>query len=69
MSVQETWAVYEKHAFGYDELRPLSLGGTNNWGNLGMMILDSIDTLYMMGLQPQYQRYDPPYIPPFFPLP
>ena len=48
--------MYEKHAFGYDELRPLSLDGTNNWGNLGMMILDSIDTLYMMGLQPQYQR-------------
>lgn len=54
--MQETWAVYEKYAFGFDELQPISLQGVNKWGGLGMMILDSLDSLYMMGLQQEYER-------------
>lgn len=43
------WQGYEDYAWGWDELRPLSKNGTNNFGGLGATIVDSLDTLKMMG--------------------
>lgn len=54
---QEAWSVYEQHAFGYDELAPLSLSGTNEQGGIGMMILESLGTLKMMKLEDEFERY------------
>lgn len=54
--MQETWKAYGNHAFGSDELLPLSMKGSDKWGGLGMMILDSLDTLHLMGLRQEYDR-------------
>lgn len=50
------WTSYEKYAWGYDELQPQSRAGVNDFGGLGATIIDSLDTLYIMGLDEQFQR-------------
>lgn len=50
------WTSYEKYAWGYDELQPQSRRGVNNFGGLGASIIDSLDTLYIMGLDEQFQK-------------
>jgi mannosyl-oligosaccharide alpha-1,2-mannosidase len=47
---------YEKYAFGADELEPLSKRGRNAFGGLGATIVDSLDTLWIMGLTEHYAR-------------
>ena len=41
---------------GFDELQPLSKRGKNNFGGLGATVIDSLDTLWIMGLTDQYSR-------------
>ncbi len=55
--MQEAWSVFEEHAFGFDELAPLSLQGANQHGGIGLMILETLDTLKMMGFEEEFQRY------------
>ncbi|KAA0059340.1 mannosyl-oligosaccharide 1,2-alpha-mannosidase MNS1 [Cucumis melo var. makuwa] len=50
------WNSYEKYAWGQDELQPQSKSGINSFGGLGATIVDSLDTLYIMGLDEQFQR-------------
>uniref|UniRef100_A0A0D6QXY9 alpha-1,2-Mannosidase n=1 Tax=Araucaria cunninghamii TaxID=56994 RepID=A0A0D6QXY9_ARACU len=50
------WTSYEKYAWGFDELQPQSRRGVNNFGGLGATIIDSLDTLYIMGLNEQFQK-------------
>lgn len=50
------WSSYEKYAWGFDELQPQSRNGVNNFGGLGASIIDSLDTLYIMGLDEQFQK-------------
>jgi len=54
--LQESWYVYEKYAMGEDELRPLTLEGKTSLGGLSATLVDSLDTLWMMGLKPEYER-------------
>ena len=54
--LQETWVVYSKHAMGRDELMPLSLNGTDAFGGLGAMVVDSLDTLWMFGLSEEFEQ-------------
>lgn len=54
--VQESWGVYEKYAMGQDELRPLTLEGKTSLGGLSATLVDSLDTLWMMGLKPEFER-------------
>lgn len=46
-----SWRAYERHAWGFDELKPLSKTG-HNWHaeSLLMTPVDSLDTLLLMGL-------------------
>ena len=49
------WNSYKKYAWGKNELKPLSKKGHlpgifGNADNLGATIVDSMDTLYIMGL-------------------
>jgi len=53
--MSHTWKGYSKHCFGGDELLPLSGGCSNNW-NLGLTLIDSLDTLYLMGLKSEFNR-------------
>ncbi|KAH7445716.1 hypothetical protein KP509_01G021300 [Ceratopteris richardii] len=50
------WSSYEKYAWGMDELLPQSRRGSNEFGGLGATIVDSLDTLYIMGLDAEFQK-------------
>ncbi|ESW14119.1 hypothetical protein PHAVU_008G254800 [Phaseolus vulgaris] len=50
------WGSYEKYAWGQDELQPQSKSGVNSFGGLGATLIDSLDTLYIMGLNKQFQK-------------
>ncbi|KAF7806683.1 mannosyl-oligosaccharide 1,2-alpha-mannosidase MNS1-like [Senna tora] len=50
------WTSYEKYAWGMDELQPQSSDGVNSFGGLGATLVDSLDTLFIMGLEVQFQR-------------
>lgn len=55
-SMKFYWDNYVKCAFGFDELMPLTCSGRNNWGGIGMTIIDNLDTLYLMDLKLEYQK-------------
>ncbi|KAA8541540.1 hypothetical protein F0562_022692 [Nyssa sinensis] len=50
------WNSYEKYAWGQDELQPQTKNGVDSFGGLGATLIDSLDTLYIMGLDEQFQR-------------
>ncbi|XP_009764246.1 mannosyl-oligosaccharide 1,2-alpha-mannosidase MNS1 isoform X1 [Nicotiana sylvestris] len=50
------WSSYEKYAWGHDELQPQTKKGVDSFGGLGATLIDSLDTLYIMGLDEQFQR-------------
>ncbi|MCL7049661.1 hypothetical protein MKW94_030705 [Papaver nudicaule] len=50
------WTSYEKYAWGQDELQPQTKNGVNSFGGLGATIVDSLDTLFIMGLDEQFQK-------------
>ncbi|XP_041739531.1 mannosyl-oligosaccharide 1,2-alpha-mannosidase IA isoform X3 [Coregonus clupeaformis] len=53
------WDNYKRYAWGENELRPLSRNGNDGrtFGGLrGASIVDSLDTLYIMGLGEEYQE-------------
>ncbi|ODN95851.1 mannosyl-oligosaccharide alpha-1,2-mannosidase [Cryptococcus wingfieldii CBS 7118] len=53
-----SWHPYERHAWGADEYQPLSQTGSNltESGGVGYTIVDSLDSLLLMDLIPEYQR-------------
>lgn len=53
---RSTWAAYYKHARGFDSLRPLSHRGVNDWGSVGMMAIDCLDTLWLMNLTAEFKQ-------------
>lgn len=55
-AVQHSWKAYEKYAWGFDELMPFNKSGTNSFGGLGATIIDSLDTLHMMGMKAEFKR-------------
>ncbi|AQK45945.1 Mannosyl-oligosaccharide 12-alpha-mannosidase MNS1 [Zea mays] len=50
------WNSYVKYAWGMDELQPQSKDGINSFGGLGATLVDSLDTLYIMGLKDEFQK-------------
>ncbi|XP_024197034.1 mannosyl-oligosaccharide 1,2-alpha-mannosidase MNS1 isoform X2 [Rosa chinensis] len=50
------WTCYEKYAWGRDELQPQTKDAADTFGGLGATLVDSLDTLYIMGLDQQFQR-------------
>ena len=54
------WDSYRKYAWGFNELKPQShaVNGEVIFGNdlhLGITIIDSLDTLYIMGLKREFE--------------
>ncbi len=47
---QHAWAAYKKYAWGKDELQPLTKSHST-WFGLGLTLVDSLDTMYIMGLK------------------
>ena len=44
------WSAYKKYAWGFDELKPLTKTH-EKWFGLGLTLVDSLDTMYIMGLK------------------
>lgn len=45
-----SWQAYKQHAWGKDQLKPLSQSH-HTWFDLGLTLIDSLDTMYIMGLK------------------
>ncbi|KAL7532786.1 hypothetical protein ACHAXR_004837, partial [Thalassiosira sp. AJA248-18] len=53
-AMRHTWKGYKKYAYGKDELLPLSKEGQDNWGGMGTTLVDSLSTLWMMGMKKEF---------------
>ena len=53
-AMKHAWKGYETYAFGQDEVHPQSANGHNNWGGMGTTLVDSLDTLWLMGLKDEF---------------
>jgi len=53
-AMKHAWSGYRKYAFGEDELLPLSKKPGSHWGGLGVTLVDSLDTLWLMGLYDEF---------------
>ena len=54
-AMRHAWAGYEQYAWGQDELRPVTNVGSN-WLGMGATIIDSLDTLWIMGMKSEFTR-------------
>ena len=55
-AVQHSWQAYEAYAWGSDELLPLNKSARNSFGGLGATIVDSLDTLHLLGMRAEFKR-------------
>jgi mannosidase alpha-like ER degradation enhancer 2 len=47
---------YLKYASNYDELKPLSCTGVNSWSSSSLTLIDSLDTLIVLGNYSEFRR-------------
>ena len=52
---KHAWMGYTKYAWGKDILHPISRSGSNSFG-MGLTLVDSLDTMWLMGLTEEFQR-------------
>ena len=52
---KHAWKGYKDHAWGYDELNPISKSHST-WFDLGLTLVDSLDTMWLMGLKEEFQE-------------
>lgn len=52
---QHSWEGYKKYAWGHDNFKPISKT-FYDWFALGLTIVDSLDTLYIMNLMDEFQE-------------
>ena len=52
--MQECFNAYKTYALGHDELMPRSKRGSDDFGSIGATLIDSLDTLYIMGLKNEF---------------
>uniref|UniRef100_A0A1I8PBE7 alpha-1,2-Mannosidase n=1 Tax=Stomoxys calcitrans TaxID=35570 RepID=A0A1I8PBE7_STOCA len=50
---RHSWNGYKKYAWGHDNLKPMS-ESSYDWFGLGLTIIDSLDTMYIMGLEDEF---------------
>mgnify|MGYP003386415265 CR=1 FL=1 len=55
-AMQHAWKGYRRYAYGSDELKPLSHRGHNNWGGMGVTLVDSLDTLWIMDMKAEFNE-------------
>ena len=55
-AIQHAFHAYEAHAWGMDELNPLSKSGINSFDATGATIVDSLSTLWLADLMPEFSR-------------
>lgn len=47
---RHAWKGYKDHAWGRDELKPISKS-FGEWFGLGLTLIDSLDTMWILGLK------------------
>ncbi|CAI5530563.1 unnamed protein product [Closterium sp. Naga37s-1] len=55
-AMAHAWKGYRQYAWGMDELQPRTKTGANHFGGLGLTIVDSLDSLYLMGLTKEFNE-------------
>jgi mannosyl-oligosaccharide alpha-1,2-mannosidase len=55
-AMQFAYGAYEQYAFGHDEVLPKSKSFSDTWGGMGTTLVDSLDTLWLMGLKDEFWR-------------
>jgi len=51
-----SWKGYKKHAWRQDEIAPLSGAYRNSFGGWGASLVDTMDTLWIMGLHEEFEE-------------
>ena len=51
---QRAWTAYAGHAWGHDEIQPLSMRAKDPFSGWGATMVDSLDTLWMMGMKREF---------------
>lgn len=54
-AMQHAWKGYKQFAWGHDHLKPISKS-YSEWMNCGLTIIDSLDTLYLMGMDEGWNK-------------
>ncbi|OAA45595.1 glycosyl hydrolase [Metarhizium rileyi] len=54
-SFLKSWKAYKKYAWLQDELTPVSGNAKNPFGGWGATLIDSLDTLWIMGLKDEFE--------------
>ena len=52
---KHAWKGYQNYAWGHDHLRPISKGA-QNWFGLGLTLIDSLDTMWIMNLTEEFEE-------------
>ncbi|XP_043286464.1 endoplasmic reticulum mannosyl-oligosaccharide 1,2-alpha-mannosidase [Venturia canescens] len=52
---KHSWEGYKKYAWGHDNVKPISKS-FHEWFGLGLTIVDSLDTMYIMGLNKEFKE-------------
>uniref|UniRef100_A0A667YTF7 alpha-1,2-Mannosidase n=1 Tax=Myripristis murdjan TaxID=586833 RepID=A0A667YTF7_9TELE len=52
---RHAWKGYKEHAWGHDELKPVSKS-YGEWFGLGLTLVDSLDTMYILGLKEEFEE-------------
>ena len=52
---KHAWKGYKAHAWGHDELKPLS-NSFSDWFGVGLTIIDSLDTMLLMNLKEEFKE-------------
>lgn len=50
------WRGYRNHAWGRDTINPKSNTSSNDWFGWGITLVDSLDTLLLMGLEKEFEE-------------
>ena len=54
--MKHAWKGYKDHAWGFDEILPLTRDGSDRWGGMGVTLVDSLDTLWIMGMKEEFKE-------------
>ena len=54
--MKHAWDGYKTYAWGRDEVLPISNRGQDNWGGMGVTLVDSLDTLWIMGMKTEFEE-------------
>lgn len=53
---KHAWKPYKEYAWGKDEVNPISRSAGFSTFNMGMTLVDSLDTMWLMGLEQEFQE-------------